>query len=82
MAEQFLAVCTFSEEAVGRQQVTGRSLLATTWRQVRRHLPAVLAVAALSDGATFLLHRVSHRLTNTGTGGPQMLDIRSSIHDT
>lgn len=47
-------------------KVSARGLLATSWRQLRRHLPAILAVAALSDGVMFLLHRLSHRLTNTG----------------
>ena len=52
----------------GEHKATARGLLGTTWRQLRRHLPAVLAVAALSDVVMFLLHRLSHRLTNTGVG--------------
>ena len=62
----YLARCPRSSVQTSAPRGTARGLLATSWRQLRRHLPAVLAVAALSDGVMFLLHRLSHRLTNTG----------------
>ena len=59
------AWCPCSSDPI-ELRATARGLLGTSWRRLRRHLPAVLAVAALSDGVMFLLHRLSHRLTNAG----------------
>jgi len=55
---------------------SARGMLVLSWGQLRRHLPAVLAVAALSDGVMFLLHRLSHRLTNTGAA-----PLTNKMHD-
>lgn len=41
-----------------------RSMLSSCWALVRSSLWPLLAVHALADAAVFLLHRLSHRLTN------------------
>jgi hypothetical protein len=44
-------------------------LARSSWQLLRQHLWALLAVYAIKDGLAFLLHRVSHRLTNAGGRG-------------
>ena len=46
--------------------MTGKALLLSSWQKLRQRLPAILAVAFLSEAALFLLYRCSHRLTNAG----------------
>lgn len=61
-----------SSPMLRRGPVTGRALLFSSWRHLRQRMPAIFAVALLSEAALFLLYRCSHRLTNAGALAPAL----------